>query len=63
VKRWQDGEMRKRWTAAGVLAAEQRLRRIIGYRDLPTLVIAVNATPSTPGGGRRPPATPQHATV
>ncbi len=31
VKRWQDGDMRKRWTAAGMLVAEQQFRRIIGY--------------------------------
>jgi putative transposase len=41
VKCWQDGDMRKRWTAAGMLVAEQQFRRIIGYRDLATLVIAV----------------------
>ena len=41
VRRWQDGDMRKRWTAAGMLAAEQQFRRIIGYRDLATLVIAI----------------------
>jgi transposase-like protein len=41
VKRWQDGDMRKRWTAAGMLQAEQQFRRIIGYRDLATLVIAI----------------------
>jgi putative transposase len=41
VKRWQDGDMRKRWTAAGMLVAEHQFRRIIGYRDLATLVIAV----------------------
>jgi putative transposase len=41
VKRWQDGDMRKRWTAAGMLVAEQQFRRIIGYRDLAKLVIAV----------------------
>ena len=41
VKRWQDGDMRKRWTAAGMLQAEQQFRRIIGYRDLAKLVIAV----------------------
>src|SRR5712691_8415477 len=41
VKRWQDGDMRKRSTAAGMLAAEQQFRRIIGYRDLATLVIAI----------------------
>jgi putative transposase len=41
VKRWQDGDMRKRWTAAGVLVAEQQFRRIIGYRDLAKLVVAI----------------------
>ena len=41
VKRWQDGDMRKRWTAAAMLVAEQQFRRIIGYRDLAKLVIAV----------------------
>ncbi len=40
VKRWRDGDMRKRWTAAGMLVAEQQFRRIIGYRDLASLVIA-----------------------
>ena len=34
VKRWQDGDMRKRWTAAGMLQAEQQFRRVTGYTDL-----------------------------
>jgi hypothetical protein len=41
VKHWHDGDMRKRWTAAGMLVAEQQFRRIIGYRDLARLVIAI----------------------
>jgi putative transposase len=41
VKRWRDGDMRKRWTAAGMLVAEQQFRRIIGYRDLAKLVLAI----------------------
>jgi hypothetical protein len=41
VKRSQDGDMRKRWTAAGMLVAEQQFRRIIGYRELATLVIGI----------------------
>jgi putative transposase len=41
VKRWQDGDMRKRWTAAGMLQAEQQFRRIVGYSDLAKLVIAI----------------------
>ena len=54
VKRWQDGDMRKRWTAAGMLVAEQQFRRIIGYRDLATLVIAIER--HAPG----PPTDPDH---
>jgi putative transposase len=41
VKRWREGEMRKRWTAAGMLVAEQQFRKVIGYRDLAKLVIAI----------------------
>jgi putative transposase len=41
VKRWHEGDMRRRWTAAGMLVAEQQFRRIIGYRDLAKLVIAI----------------------
>jgi putative transposase len=41
VKRWQDSDMRKRWTAAGMLQAEQQFRRVIGYTDLSKLVIAI----------------------
>ena len=41
VKRWQHGDMCLRWTAAGMLEAEQQFRRIIGYRDLAKLVIAI----------------------
>jgi len=51
VKRWRDGDMRRRWTAAGMLVAEQQFRRIIGYRDLAKLVIAIerrHATLPTP---------------
>src|SRR5665809_30550 len=41
VKRWQDGDMRMRWTAAGMLEAERQFRRIIGYRDLAKLALAI----------------------
>ena len=41
VKRWSSGEMRLRWTAAGMLEAEQQFRRVIGYRDLATLAVAI----------------------
>ncbi len=41
VKRWQSGDMALRWTAAGMLEAEQQFRRVIGYRDLAKLAIAI----------------------
>lgn len=41
VKRWQNGDMCLRWTAAGMLEAEQQFRKIIGYSDLAKLALAV----------------------
>ena len=41
VKHWQHGEMALRWTAAGMLAAEQQFRRVKGYRELPQLLAAL----------------------
>src|SRR5205085_12533341 len=41
VKRWQNGDMCLRWTAAGMLEAERQFRRIIGHTDLAKLALAV----------------------
>jgi len=41
VKRWRDGEMAMRWTAAGMLEAEKQFRKVIGYTQLPQLAIAI----------------------
>jgi hypothetical protein len=41
VKRWRSGEMAMRWTAAGMLEAENQFRRIIGYRELAKLAVAI----------------------
>jgi putative transposase len=41
VKRWQDGDMRLRWAAAGMLAASAQFRRVKGYRQLPQLARAL----------------------
>jgi hypothetical protein len=40
VKRWRDGAMVVRWVATSVRGAEQRFRRVRGFRDLPRLVTA-----------------------
>jgi transposase-like protein len=50
VKRWRDGDMRLRWTAAGMAEAQHSFRRVKGHRDLPKLTAAIrrelNPTPT-----------------
>ena len=41
VKRWRDGEMVRRWVAAGMLNAQRSFRRIKGHADMPVLVAAL----------------------
>lgn len=41
VTRWRDGDMRRRWCTAGLLRAEQKFRRIKGFRHLPELARAL----------------------
>jgi putative transposase len=41
VKRWKDGEMVRRWTAAGMLNAERSFRRVKGCKDMPALLAAL----------------------
>ena len=38
VKRWRDGEMGLRWTAAGMLEAEKQFRKVIGYTQPPSRI-------------------------
>jgi putative transposase len=48
VKHWQNGEMCLRWTAAGMLEAEQQFRRIIGYQELAKLAARVKREVTLP---------------
>ena len=42
VKRWRnEGDMRRRWCAAGLLEAERKFRRVRGHRQMPQLVAAL----------------------
>ena len=43
VKRWRDGDMRLRWCSAGLLRAEEKFRRIKGYKHISQLVAALDA--------------------
>ncbi len=44
VKRWQPGDMRLRWAAAGMLEASKQFRRVKGYRQLPKLAAELRRT-------------------
>ena len=48
VKHWQNGEMCLRWTAAGMLEAEQQFRRVIGYQELAKLATTVEREVTLP---------------
>jgi putative transposase len=66
VKRWQNGDMCLRWTAAGMLEAETQFRRIIGHRDLAKLAVAVERDVATKRAAQpltEPPHTPITTTV
>lgn len=43
ARHWQDGPMRQRWCGSGLLKAEQRFRRIKGYKDIPKLLESLDA--------------------
>jgi transposase-like protein len=47
VKNWKDAAMARRWTAAGMLVAEGKFRRIKGHKDMPLLVAALARHTST----------------
>jgi hypothetical protein len=42
VKRWQSGDHLARWTAAGLLEAEKKFRKVKGYRELKELAAKLN---------------------
>ena len=41
VKRWSSGKMCLSWTAAGMLEAETRFRKVDGYRGLATPAVKI----------------------
>jgi putative transposase len=47
VKRWHGGDQRERWVGSGLLVAQKQFRRIIGHKQIPTLIRELEAvTPS-----------------
>jgi putative transposase len=41
VKRWRDGDQIERWVGSGLLAAERQFRKVIGFRQIPQLLSAM----------------------
>lgn len=58
VKHWQSGDMCLRWTAAGMLEAERQFRKIIGYKHLAKLAVAVERDVTTQRAALTVPTTP-----
>ena len=43
IKRWRDGDMRRRWIGLGLLRAAERFRRIKRHGELDELATALGA--------------------
>ena len=46
IKRWRDGDMRRRWIGLGLLRAAERFRRIKHHRELGVLMAALCTAPA-----------------
>ena len=63
VKHWSSGEMCLRWTAAGMLEAETRFRKVQGYRGLANLAVAIETRPHPSPSECHPHPNQEHATA
>ncbi len=52
VKRWHGGDQRERWVGSGLLVAQKQFRRIMGYKQIPSLIRALEVL--------RPPKVAKH---
>jgi transposase-like protein len=48
VKRWRSGAMALRWCVTGLAEAEKRFRRVKGFRSMPSLMTALDASLERP---------------
>jgi transposase-like protein len=53
VKRWRPGDLRLRWIAAGLLAAEKQFRCVRGHKLMPKLLAALDAGTNTIAEGSK----------
>jgi len=50
VKRWHGGDQRERWVGSGLLVAEKQFRRVIGHKQIPALMRALEALKPSKSG-------------
>jgi hypothetical protein len=50
VKRWHGGDQRERWVGSGLLVAQKQFRRIMGYKQIPTLIRVLDALKASKTG-------------
>jgi putative transposase len=50
VKRWHGGDQRERWVGSGLLVAQKQFRRIIGYKQIPALIRALEVQKPSKSG-------------
>lgn len=50
VKRWHGGDQRERWVGSGLLAAQKQFRRVIGYKQIPALIRALEVQKPSKSG-------------
>jgi len=50
VKRWHGGDQRERWVGSGLLVAQKQFRRIIGHKQIPALVRALEVQEPSKSG-------------
>jgi transposase-like protein len=43
VKRWHGGDQRERWVGSGLLVAEKQFRRVMGHKQIPSLIRELEA--------------------
>jgi len=53
VKRWRPGDQRERWICSGLMFAETKFRRIVGYRELPRFIDILDARFDSPKAMRK----------
>ena len=44
VKKWKDGDMKKRWIATGMIEAQRSFRRVRGHTQMTALAALITAT-------------------